>query len=289
MLSLRNITFASPDPRQLADFWAAALGLPERRDGTDEVLLADADWGYPRYTFQRWHSAPADGANRVHLDLLSDDRATEVERLVGLGASEVRTVDDDPSGVVWTVMIDPGGNELCVTHGYGAASVEVITEAAGLSRGALYSNFTDKDDLYLDLLDELEQNQTVELAAIFEEHQDLSRFLERLAARGRAGVHDSRSHMILHTELWLLAMRNPAVRERLATIHRRGIEAIATLVGSAKIDLAPEEIAATVAAINDGLLMQRLLDPDSVREGLHIDVLRLLAALTGLLDPGETS
>lgn len=179
--------------------------------------------------------------------------------------------------------------QVLITHGYGAASVEVITEAAGLSRGALYSNFADKDDLYLDLLDEIQQNQTAELAAIFEEHQDLGRFLERLAARGRAGVHDSRSHMILHTELWLLAMRNPTVRERLATIHRRGIEAIATLVGNTNIDLAPEEIAATVAAISDGLLMQRLLDPESAREGLHVDVLRALAALTGLLDPGGTT
>lgn len=178
--------------------------------------------------------------------------------------------------------------EVLVTHGYGAASVEVITEAAGLSRGALYSNFADKDDLYLDLLDEIERNQIAELAAIFEEHQDLGRFLERLAARGRAGVHDSRSHVILHTELWLLAMRNPEVRERLATIHRRGIEAIATLVRDADIDLSPDEIAATVAAVSDGLLMQRLLDPDSVREGLHVDVLRTLAALTGLLDHGET-
>lgn len=179
--------------------------------------------------------------------------------------------------------------EVLITHGYGSGSVEMITEAAGLSRGALYSNFVGKDDLYLELLDELEQNQAAELGAIFEEHQDLSRFLERLAARGRAGVHDSRSHMILHTELWLLAMRNPAVRERLVSIHRRGIEAIATLVGTAKIDLEPEEIAATVAAISDGLLMQRLLDPDSAREGLHIDVLRALAALTGLLNPGETT
>ncbi len=179
--------------------------------------------------------------------------------------------------------------QVLVTHGYGAASVEVITEAAGLSRGALYSNFADKDDLYLVLLDEIEQNQTAELAAIFEEHQDLGRFLERLAARGRARVHDSRSHMILHTELWLLAMRNPAVRERLATIHHRGIAAIATLVGSADIDLAPEEIAATVAAISDGLSMQRLLDPESAREGLHVDVLRALATVTGLLDPGATT
>ena len=178
-------------------------------------------------------------------------------------------------------------SEVLVTHGYGAASVEVITETAGLSRGALYSNFADKDDLYLELLDELDRAQTAELSAIFQEHQDLGRFLELLAARGRAGDRDARSHMILHTELWLLAMRNPAVRERLVTIRRRGIDAIATLVGGARVDLDPQEIGATVAAISDGLLMQRLVDPDSVRTDLLVDVLRTLATLTGLLPAEE--
>lgn len=116
MLALRNVTFVSTDPRRLADFWAAALGLPERRDGDHEVLLAAADWGYPRYTFQQAGDAPGPGPNRLHLDLLARDRAAEVERLVALGATEVRTVDDDPSGVTWTVVTDPDGNELCVTQ-----------------------------------------------------------------------------------------------------------------------------------------------------------------------------
>ncbi|MGK2948042.1 MAG: VOC family protein [Acidimicrobiales bacterium] len=116
MLSLRNVTFVSADPRRLADFWAAVLGLPERRDGEHEVLLATADWGHPRYTFQQAHEGPGHGANRVHLDLLADDRAVEVARLVSLGATEGRTVDDDPSGVIWTVVTDPDGNELCVSQ-----------------------------------------------------------------------------------------------------------------------------------------------------------------------------
>ena len=115
MLRIRNVTFMTTDPARLADFWGAALHLPERRDGEHEVLLADTEWGYPRLTFQRLDAAkPAPGS--VHLDLLAEDRVAEVQRLVALGATEVRTVDDDPSGVVWTVLLDPDGNELCVTE-----------------------------------------------------------------------------------------------------------------------------------------------------------------------------
>ena len=56
------------------------------------------------------------GRAPLHLDLLADDRRAEVERLVELGATEVGTVDDDPSGVVWTVVRDPDGNEVCISE-----------------------------------------------------------------------------------------------------------------------------------------------------------------------------
>ncbi len=77
------------------------------------MLLADADWGFPRYTFQRAEEGRAPG--RVHLDLTAVDRAAEVERLVGLGATEVRTVSDGE--MTWSVLTDPDGNELCVSQG----------------------------------------------------------------------------------------------------------------------------------------------------------------------------
>lgn len=175
--------------------------------------------------------------------------------------------------------------EVLVSHGYGAASVEVIAEAAGLSRGALYSNFGDKDSLYLDLLDELEQQQINELTAIFNEHEDLDRFLDLLATRGRSSKRDARGHLILQVELWLLAMRNPAVKARMATIQRRTLNAISGAVDRTSLDLTPTEIAAVVSALGDGLLMQRMIDPKGLRPSLLVDVLRPLATLAGLLPP----
>jgi catechol 2,3-dioxygenase-like lactoylglutathione lyase family enzyme len=115
VLTLRNVTFMTTDPVRLADFWAAALHLTERRDTPDEVVLAHADWPYPRYTFQRVAAGDAARSRTVHLDLLAEDRPQEVARLVALGATEERTVTGDDSGVTWTVLRDPDGNELCVT------------------------------------------------------------------------------------------------------------------------------------------------------------------------------
>jgi predicted enzyme related to lactoylglutathione lyase len=45
----------------------------------------------------------------------ADDRAAEVERLIGLGATLVHEMHE--YGMVWTTLADPEGNEFCVaTH-----------------------------------------------------------------------------------------------------------------------------------------------------------------------------
>lgn len=113
MLFIRNVTFMTRDPHRLADFWSAVLELPERRDEDGETLVADAEWSYPRLTFQKI-SDTRDGPSPVHLDLTADDRHAEIARLAQLGAQERRSVSME-DGWAWTVMTDPDGNEFCVT------------------------------------------------------------------------------------------------------------------------------------------------------------------------------
>ena len=115
-LAVRNVTFTSQDPGRLADFWAAATGYTQRRDGPDEVLLAADDWRFPRLTFQRG-ATPDRGPGRVHVDFTATDMAAEVDRLIGLGATRLWTIDVSQSGTTtWTAMRDPDGNEFCVVQ-----------------------------------------------------------------------------------------------------------------------------------------------------------------------------
>ena len=54
--------------------------------------------------------------NRVHVDLTTsaEDRESEIERLIGLGA---RRVDIGQTGEEsWDVLADPEGNEFCVVR-----------------------------------------------------------------------------------------------------------------------------------------------------------------------------
>jgi hypothetical protein len=57
---------------------------------------------------------PRVGKNRLHFDLYTDDRKSEVERLLRLGATiHPRTPEPDEDFVV---LADPEGNLLCVVQ-----------------------------------------------------------------------------------------------------------------------------------------------------------------------------
>jgi Glyoxalase-like domain len=131
---LNNITFACEEPVRLAEFWAAALDyvpietppdvLAEVEKAIERGELDPTGWAMlvhpkgvgPRLLFQRRPKTPTESIP-IHLDLHSKDRHAEVERLVGLGATEVeeRSQKIGPYEEFWTVMKDPEGNGFCVS------------------------------------------------------------------------------------------------------------------------------------------------------------------------------
>jgi predicted enzyme related to lactoylglutathione lyase len=129
MASIANITFACEDPARLADFWAAAVeyelqeappGLLEaiESEGGDPNLAAaaiDPDGRGPRLFFKKIPKSELEHIP-IHLDIDTDEREAEVERLCELGATVVETKTETigPYTETWTVMRDPEGNGFCV-------------------------------------------------------------------------------------------------------------------------------------------------------------------------------
>jgi catechol 2,3-dioxygenase-like lactoylglutathione lyase family enzyme len=117
------------NPDRLARFWAEVLGYPPPsppdRDSSEPgeawSRLTDPDGVRPSVLFHRVPE-PKTVKNRVHLDIRLAAGATtdttralvdaEARRLVGLGATHVRTDDDETD--YYAVMQDPDGNEFCV-------------------------------------------------------------------------------------------------------------------------------------------------------------------------------
>jgi catechol 2,3-dioxygenase-like lactoylglutathione lyase family enzyme len=114
-LELGMVTIDCEDPRRLAEFWTAALGVKVAQDYGEFLLLAPAKEGGVALGIQRVPETRA-GKNRIHLDLGSPNRPAEVERLLGLGASEV--AEHSVPGLDWTVLADPEGNQFRVSQGH---------------------------------------------------------------------------------------------------------------------------------------------------------------------------
>jgi hypothetical protein len=108
-----SIVVRVDDLRRQTEFWAAALGyVPRSGDRDDFVLLRPKDGVGPNLSLDRARST-VHVPPRIHLDLYTEDQAGEVERLVGLGATEVHW-DRRPPDADYVILADPEGNRFCV-------------------------------------------------------------------------------------------------------------------------------------------------------------------------------
>ena len=93
----------------IAGFWSGLLERPVN-EGANQffaMIPASADGRFPALMFLAVPE-PRQSKNRVHIDLVADDLAAEVERAVTLGATKV--ADFNEYGATWTTLTDPEGN-----------------------------------------------------------------------------------------------------------------------------------------------------------------------------------
>jgi AcrR family transcriptional regulator len=108
---------------------------------------------------------------------------------------------------------------LFAERGYQAASVDLVAEAAGYTKGAVYSNFDSKEELFLELLD-----RRIETSIAAMENLLFTRPAENAAGLLTGETPDveavDRDWLLLETEFLLYAARNEQVQARAQTRQR---------------------------------------------------------------------
>ena len=114
MIRVGSIVIRVDDLQRQIDFWSAALDyMPRDGPGDDDfMLLRPKDGVGPNISLDRVHSK-VQVPPRIHLDLYTEDQAGEVERLKGLGATEIHW-DKRPPDADYIILADPEGNRFCV-------------------------------------------------------------------------------------------------------------------------------------------------------------------------------
>lgn len=155
-------------------------------------------------------------------------------------------------------------------RGYHRATVEEIASEAGFTIGALYSNFSGKEELFLAIADRQTEAQIGEIRAIAE-------IAEGKADPGAEATDQIRSFLeadpdwpLLFYEFWSLSVRNPELqgelarrREAIRDALAETLERVAKQVGFELRFPAPMLATAIAASVN-GLAFERAADPDSL-------------------------
>jgi AcrR family transcriptional regulator len=183
--------------------------------------------------------------------------------------------------------------EVFAEHGVGATTVEQLTTAAGLTRGAFYSNFSSMEELAAAMLDDHLARSWAHNRALAAQPPDPADLVQAL--RDDATRRDDPLHMnpLLQIELMLFAARNPDLRAGIG----EHVRTMRTLVGGiadaglrargAVPEISPEQLGMILVAVEDGLRLHRLVDPDSTPADAFFDALDALAQLAVGSAPGR--
>jgi AcrR family transcriptional regulator len=180
--------------------------------------------------------------------------------------------------------------EACfVSRGFHASSVDEVAERAGYTKGAVYSNFASKEDLFFAVYErQVEQVLTEVVPGL--RQAGAERAFDQLAtgALQRGGRGDGWRAVFF--EFWAHVLRHPELRDRFAAIHARFLEPLADAVRqladdrglTLPSDVTASQVAVAWNAMEVGLVLERLTQPQTVDVALARRMGRLL--LDAVLD-----
>jgi AcrR family transcriptional regulator len=170
-----------------------------------------------------------------------------------------------------------------VRRGFHAASLEEIAEEAGYTKGAVYSNFAGKDDLFLAVIEE-HYSARAEAYRSFVNTFDSAEETYRAVARFMLAAYAAEpGWWTLLSDFSSHAAGDEALRERLHESRERFVDAVAGVIDAVAerhglaFALPAREVARGSGAFMRGMTLEWLVDPAADRtafEDMHVAYMR---------------
>ena len=149
-------------------------------------------------------------------------------------------------------------------RGFEAASLDEVATEAGLTKGAIYSSFSSKEQLFFEVLE-----------ARWRERLDASRLVEAdtrphaghaLGERLAAFTADDPNWHLAFLEFWAASVRGKRANVEDLRERRRDFRQVidAELV-RAGVDDHVDQLAVTILALSNGLAIEGAIDPESTK------------------------
>jgi AcrR family transcriptional regulator len=152
---------------------------------------------------------------------------------------------------------------LFAQQGFHATSIDAVAAEAGFTKGAVYSNFESKEDLFFGVYERRVDRRVEEMEGVLETARNGTEALEGMVPGRRSGED---GWLAVFFEFWAHVLRHPELKQRFAEQHRRVIEPLAAAVERLEAEQPedPYKVATAGFALQLGLQLERLTQPDVV-------------------------
>jgi AcrR family transcriptional regulator len=188
---------------------------------------------------------------------------------------------DERQAQTRAALIEAAGR-LFEIDGFQATSIADIADAAGFTTGALYSNFANKEDLFLAVL---EHQMAIEIMALRDALTSVETMRERLDVVGTWFVSqagEGRRRMRTIGEIAMVASTGEAARSRMQEQRRLLHHTVAELLRQQEVELGAEfrmptpELATAVLALLDGFALGSAFNDGEIDSSPLVTALELL-------------
>jgi len=160
--------------------------------------------------------------------------------------------------------------EVFAERGFHGASLDEVAAVAGFTKGAVYSNFKNKEDLFLALFKANYDREMDAIRAVLNNSEvpPEARISDFVALIRDQTTAVGRNFNLLYQEFWLYAARNPDVRKELTRIDDEGAQALAEILRAERERVGLEPLASPlhtariVEVLFRGIAQLRVLEPD---------------------------
>ncbi|MFF5070208.1 TetR/AcrR family transcriptional regulator [Micromonospora olivasterospora] len=175
---------------------------------------------------------------------------------------------------------------LFAERGIHQTSLEEVAAEAGLTKGAIYANFDGKNGLLAAILERrYAEDQIADAGPAVDPGVSSAVDWPADIYESVISLPETRRFAMALVEFWLHSMRTPAAREAMAqwlrAVREHNAERIAERIGGDS-PIPAGQLAALMAALDVGVALQHLIDP----EGVPADLYAL--GLRAIIDPGGT-
>jgi len=181
--------------------------------------------------------------------------------------------------------------EVFEERGYTGSSLEEIAERAGFTRKAVYSNFSGKADLLLEIVERQMQVHVEWVESILGQGTAERQALD-LGSAFSLFFSEERAWEQLFHEFCIVAAREEEIGARFRARFREAKGAITRLVeegaqgAGVELGLPAERLVIGIFALMMGIALEKLIDPEQIDDALFGEMLALIGA--SAIEPGSS-